>query len=113
MAYFAGSTLVYSKKFIDSAGADADPTTVQFYLRESVDGTDLEWTFNAVPVAGTHYPVGFNPIVKDSVGDYHVNVVARKPERYTGMWVGVGAIYDASLTTYFVRHSDIAMIDDP
>lgn len=111
MSFFVGSTLTFTKKFVDANGADADPSTVKFYLREGIDGVELEWTFNAAPVEGTHYPIGFNPIVKDSTGDYHVLVVARKPERQTGAWRGVGGVNDSSQTTYFVRHSEVSILD--
>lgn len=111
MSVNIGGLLVFSQKFTDANGADADPTVVKFYLREEIDGTELEWTFNAVPVEGTDYPAGMNPIVKDSTGDYHVNFVSRKPERHTGRWRGSGTIFQASESTQFVRHSLLALAE--
>lgn len=96
---------VFSVHFTNSAGADADPTAVTLTVREEIDGTELLWTFNAVPVSGTHYPVGMNPIVKDSTGDYHVDFLNRKPERLTGVWVGSGTIFQTKVETFLVRHS--------
>ena len=106
-----GSLVVFSVKFLDSAGADADPTVVRFHLREEIDGTELTWLFNASPTEGTHYPVGMNPIVKDSTGDYHVNVVARKPERHTGFWQGSGTIFQTSESVVFIRHSALSQVE--
>src|SRR3972149_1191056 len=106
-----GSLSVWSQKFTDAAGADADPTVIKFYLREEVDRTELEWTYAAVPVEGTDYPTGMNPVVKDSTGDYHVNFVTRKPERHTGRWRGSGVIFQASETTVLIQHSLLALAE--
>lgn len=111
MAYNIGSLIVWSKKFTDTAGADADPTSIKFFLREEIDGTELEWTYNAAPTEGTHYPTGMNPVVKDSTGDYHVNFIARKAERLTGRWLGSGTYFDANETTNFVRHSLLVLAE--
>lgn len=111
MSYSIGSLIVFAKKFTDAAAADADPTVVKFFLREELDGTELEWTYAAVPVQGTDYPTGMNPVVKDSTGDYHVNWIARKAERQTGRWRGSGVIFQASETVEFVRHSALALAE--
>lgn len=109
-----GSTLSFAVKFLDSNGADADPTTVTFRLREEIDGTERLWTFNAAPTEGTHYPTGTNPIVKDSTGDYSLAYVARKVERHTGFWKGVGSTpAQTKVQTFLVRHSGVADIDSP
>jgi hypothetical protein len=84
---------------------------VKFFLREELDGAELEWTYAAVPVAGTDYPTGQNPVVKDSTGDYHVNFVYRKPERHTGRWLGSGTIFQSSEETAFVRHSALTLAE--
>jgi len=106
-----GALITWSQNFTNSAGADADPTVVKFYLREEVDGTELEWTYAAVPVEGTDYPTGMNAVVKDSTGDYHVDFVTRKAERHTGRWRGSGTIFQASASTVFVRHSLIELAE--
>ncbi len=112
MSYNIGGTIVFSKKFTDAAGADADPTVVKFYLREEIDGTELEWNYAAVAVEGTDYPTGMNPIVKDSTGNYHVAWISRKPERHTGYWRGLGNDVDQSQqSTAFVQHSDVASVE--
>jgi len=103
-----GDTLTYSVLFENSSGTATDPTTVQFFLREGVDGTELSWTYNASPVAGTHYPVGANPITKSATGAYALAWVSRKPERHTGFWVGTGTVYQAQQDTQFVRHSGVS-----
>lgn len=108
---FIGSLITYSVIFTNSSNEAADPTLVQFWLRENVDGTELEWSYNASPVEGTHYPTGANPVVKDSTGNYHVDWVSRKPERHTGFWQSSGTIYQTSLTTVFVRHTALAGVE--
>jgi hypothetical protein len=102
-----------SPTFATSAGTATDPTVVKFYLREEVDGTELEWTYNASPTSGTHYPVGMQPIVRASAGVYSVAYDSRKPERVTGMWVGTGTVYNATQETLFVRHPGIEFLDSP
>lgn len=109
---FIGQLLTFSIQFTNTSGIAADPTVVKFYLREEVDGTELEWTYNAAPTEGTHYPTGMNPVVRDSAGAYHVAFVARKPERHTGVWKGSGnSVNQSSLTTAFVRHATIALVE--
>lgn len=102
-----------SPTFATSAGTATDPTVVKFYLREEVDGTELEWTYNASPTSGTHYPVGMQPVVRVSAGLFTVAYDSRKPERVTGMWVGTGTVYDAAQETLFVRHAPIEFLDNP
>ncbi len=102
-----GDPLTYSVLFEDEDGAPDDPSPVRFYLREGVDGTELAWLYDAAPVAGTHYPVGANPIVRDATGTYHVVWVSRKPERHTGYWLGSGAVFQSQQDTQFVRHSEV------
>lgn len=111
MSQCVGELKVWSKKFTDSVGADADPTVVKFFLREELTATELEWTYNAAPVSGTDYPTGMNPLVKDSTGDYHVNFVYRKPERHTGRWQGSGTIFQAGEETTLVRHSALVLAE--
>lgn len=100
--------------FATAAGTDTDPTTVKMFLREEVDGTELEWTFNASPTEGTHYPTGLNPIVKDSTGDYSVLYVARKPERVTVFWKFTNTtllVLTQNVSTLFVRHAGIDLVE--
>lgn len=113
MSIAIGTLYTFGHVFLDAAGVAADPSTVKFYVREHVDGTELEWTYNASAVSGTHYPVGMNPIVKNGTGDYELDYVARKPERVTGFFLGVGVVYDSAQATLFVRHAEIAIIDPP
>ena len=110
MAY-VGQDITFATVFTNSSDVEADPATVRFLLREGVDGTELEWLYNAAPVAGTHYPVGANAMVKGSTGNYHVLWLARKAERHTGFWQGAGTINQTSQTTVFVRHTDVVIVD--
>ncbi len=99
--------------FRNAAGTATDPTTIKFFMREEVDGTELEWTYNAAAVEGTHYPVGMQPIVKNGTGIYQLSYDARKPERVSGALVGTGTVVESVPFTLFVRHSDIETLDDP
>lgn len=113
MSIALGTRYPFAHVFLNDSGAATDPTVVKFYLREHVDGTELEWTYNAAPVAGTHYPVGMNPIVRNSAGNFELDYDSRKPERVTGFWVGTGTVYDSEQQTLFVRHAESATIDPP
>lgn len=114
MSVVLGNRYTFSSPtFQTSAGTATDPTVVKFYMREEVDGTELEWTYNASPVAGTHYPVGMQPVARASAGVYSVPYDTRKPERVTGLWVGTGTVYDAVQQTLFVRHVEIGFLDNP
>ncbi len=113
MSISIGTSYTFTHVFLNDAGSATDPSVVKFYLREHVDGTELEWTYNAAPVSGTHYPVGMNPIVRNGAGDFEVDYVSRKPERVTGMFVGTGTVFDSAQATLFVRHAEIAALDPP
>jgi hypothetical protein len=112
MSYFIGSRIPFTKRFA-VAGVATDPTLIQFFLREQIDGTFLEWIYNAAPVAGTHYPLGMNPMVRGSAGNYSVAFDARKPEALIGFWRGTGTVNDSTQVTAFVRHVDIPAVDNP
>ncbi len=106
-----GQAITYSIVYTNSSGVETNPTTSRFFLREGVDGTELQWTYDAAPVAGTHYPVGANPIVRNGAGNDSVEWVTRKPERHTGFWHGAGNDVDqTSQVTYFVRHSEVESV---
>jgi hypothetical protein len=106
-----GGTVTFTVAFTNTSGSATDPTTVSFWLNEVVDASEREWTYNAAPVEGTHYPTGANPIVKDATGNYHVVYVTRKAERHVGFWLGTGTVNQSSQTTVFVRHTDVRAID--
>ena len=107
---FIGSQITFAVVVTDTSAAEADPTSVRFFLREAIDSTELEWTYDAAPVAGTHYPAGANPIVRDSQGNYSLAWVTRKPERHTGFWRGSGNVNQTAQTTVLVRHSEIEAV---
>lgn len=109
-----GEHVSLTAHIVDSAGADTDPTTVKMFLREEVDGTELEWIYNAAPTEGTHYPTGMNAVVKDSTGDYSVLFVLRKPERHTVFWKVTNTALvtlTQNLSTVFVRHAGIDLVE--
>lgn len=108
-----GQALTFSVAFTNDSDTAADPATVKFYLREEVDGTELEWTYDDSPVEGTHYPEDMNPITTDSTGTYELVFVARKPERHTGFWNGTGnSVEQSSQVTAFVRHAGVTLAGD-
>jgi hypothetical protein len=106
-----GGTTTFSVAFTSTTGTATDPTVITFLLREGIDGTEREWTYNAVPIQGTHYPTGTNPIVRDSAGAFHVVYVTRKPERHVGFWRGTGTVNQSSQVTVFVAHSDVVLVE--
>ncbi len=113
MSIEIGELYSFVQKFTTSAGVDADPSLVEFWLREEVDGTELQWTFTN-PGLVTTSPTGFSSvIVRDSAGDFHLDFNARKPERLTAQWRGVGTVLVFPPETVFVRHSGIVAIDNP
>lgn len=111
MSIDLGTSYPFAVTFENSAGAATDPSSVRFLLREEVDGTELEWIYNMSPVAGTHYPVGMNPITRTGAGLFALSFVTRKPERHTGYWLGAGTVFYAEQQTVFVRHSEVSAID--
>lgn len=106
-----GEQITFTQKFTTSAGVDADPTTVSFFLREEVDGTELEWSMTGATGVVISTPTGMNAIVKDSTGDYHLAFTARKPERISAQWTGPGTVLVFAAETVFVRHSAIALLE--
>lgn len=113
MSYTLGDQYTFQKVFTNSAGTATDPTLIKLYLREEIDQTELEWTYNASPVSGTHYPAGMNAMVRNGTGDYSVAYVLRKPERITAAFVGTGAVVDAEVITVLVRYTGIDALDPP
>lgn len=104
----------FTAHFATTAGTDTDPTTVKFFLREEIDGTELEWTYNAAPTEGTHYPTGMNPVVKDSTGDFSVLFTVRKAERHTAFFKYTNTallVLTQNLRTLLVRHPAIALVE--
>lgn len=111
MSVFVGSLITFSTLFTNSSGVGTDPAAIRFILRENLDGTELLWTYNAVPVAGTDYPVGMNPLARTAAGAYNVPWIARKPELQVGLFIGSGTVFQVFQYNRFVRHTDIATIE--
>ena len=106
-----GELKTFTQKFTTTAGVDADPTVVELWLREGIDGTELRWTYTTIGAVTTS-PTGFTSvIVRDSAGDFHLDFNARKPERLTAQWVGTGTVSVHPPETVFVRHSEIAALE--
>ena len=106
-----GELKTFTQKFTTTAGVDADPAVVQLWLREEIDGTELQWTYTTSGAVTTS-PTGFSSvIVRDSAGDFHLDFNARKPERLTAQWVGTGTVVTVAPETVFVRHSLIGALE--
>lgn len=113
MSFNLGQLIVFSVKFLDAAGADVDPASVEFWLREEIDGTELHWILTP-PATVVLTPTGMNDITRDSAGDFHVNFIARKPERITVQWIGATAVtVIPAQQAVFVRHSGITALYHP
>lgn len=111
MSHQLGSTYTAIQKFTNSAGTDTDPAVVRVWLREHIDGTELEWTYTTSGAVTTS-PTGFsNVIVRDSAGDFHLDITWRKAERHVIQWVGAGTVLVHPPETIFVRHSMIAALE--
>ena len=111
MSLEIGEIKSFVQKFTTAAGVDADPAVVRFWLREHIDGTELEWSYTTSGAVVTS-PTGFTSvIVRDSAGDFHLDFNARKPERITGQWTGLGTVIVHPPETVFVRHSAIAALE--
>jgi hypothetical protein len=97
---------------IDTGDA-ANPTTVTLFLLEELPGGEERmWTYNAVPVEGTHYPTGENPITTTGTGAFELEYVPRIEERHTGEWKGAGNnVHQVFPFTFFVRHSGLQSIE--
>lgn len=111
MSFTLGQQIDFAMEFTNSSDAAADPDTVKFFLLENIDGTQLEWTYNASPVEGTDFPTGLLAMVKDSTGNYRVPYIARKPERLVGTFIGTGTIFQSQELTEFVRHSENRLVE--
>ena len=106
-----GELVTFVQKFTTTAGVDDDPAFVELWVREEIDGTELRWTYTTSGAVTTS-PTGFSSvIVRDSAGDFHLDFNARKPERLTAQWTGVGTVLVYLPETVFVRHSLIVALE--
>lgn len=72
-----------------SGGVAADPTTVTATVRKP-DGTT------------TNYTVAAGQIVKDSVGNYHLDIAADTAGRWSYKFAGTGAVIDVEQGVFYV-----------
>lgn len=80
--YIEGQLVRLSASFTDAAGAAADPDTVTFrHQPVSVSGSTVT----------THtYPSGSTDIVRDSTGEYHIDVSMDDPGTHYWRWESTG-----------------------
>jgi hypothetical protein len=96
--YSVGQAVRLTAAFTNIAGAAADPTAVTCLVRSTKNGLT------------TTYVVAAGQIVKDSVGNYHLDVtVTSEGDGYWFYrWVGTGAITAAGDGTFGVLNSVFA-----
>jgi hypothetical protein len=105
-----GELHTFTQTFNTAAGALVDPASVVFWLREEVDGTELQWILTP-PATAVLTPAGFAAISRTSIGLFTVAYTTRKPERVTGQWIGAGTVLVNPPETLLVRHSIISGIE--
>ena len=79
--------------FVNNAGAEADPTTVTFFLHDSEgEVTELIYLTDV-------------ELVRTAAGRYYVVVDANKPGRWTYRFESTGAVKAADEKSFTVRRS--------
>jgi hypothetical protein len=94
-AYDIGDLRALGVTFQNAAGSDADPTTITFRLLEP-DGTVTVFVY------GTDAEV-----VRDALGQYHVDWTLAQSGRHVARWEGTGAVHASVEDELYARRSDI------
>lgn len=90
-----GDVVRCSVVFTNTAGTAADPTAISFMLKKTSGGSTT-----------THTTTGTPPlVVKDSTGNYHIDIPADVRGTYYWRWIGTGAVAAASEGTFYVSIS--------
>lgn len=87
MAIDKGDLVRVTGAFTNTAGAAIDPTTVTFSFR-----------INAGATVTYVYPT---TVVKDAVGNYHVDIDANASGTFHYRWAGSGAVGQGADESYF------------
>lgn len=90
-SYDIGDSRRFSVAFTDINGAAADPSAIAFKMVEP-DGTETSYVY------GTD-----SELVKDSLGNYHVDWVFSKAGRHIIRFEGTGAVTAAEQDEVYVR----------
>lgn len=77
--------------FKDDAGAEADPSTVKFKFRPPGSATVTTYVY------GTDVQ-----LVKDSTGNYHVDIDANVPGTWKWRWISTGSVKGATTGSFRV-----------
>lgn len=88
--YDVGDSVRISSKFTVLRVAE-DPTTVVLKIKKPGATTSIEYSF------------ALSEVVKDSVGNYHVDIAIDKSGRWQYRWEGTGACHAASEGSFMVR----------
>ena len=94
--YDIGDVVRVSAAFLDSSDLAADPTGVVVSYRNPSSGVVTTLTYG-VDVE----------VVKDSIGNYHVDITTAAHGRYTYKWVGTGAVAATVEGFFHVRESNV------
>ncbi len=92
--YVKGTDVTVSAVFKNAAGVAADPTAVFFSVKDP-EGTETDYT----------YGVGI-AIVKDSTGNYHINVDANMPGTWHYRFYSTGTVKAADEGAFTVSPSN-------
>lgn len=90
-----GTGVTTTQTFINSSGAETDPTTVTVVIREP-DGTKLTFVY-----------LTDVEVVRDSAGVFHLSFVPDQVGAYGIRWVGTGTVAYAEETFFEVEASRV------
>jgi len=95
IAYDVGDSRRLKATFKDTAGTIADPTTINFKIREP-DGVETTYVF------GTD-----SELVKEGTGIYYVDWTMAKPGRHIGRFIGTGNIIGTENYEFYARRKEV------
>jgi hypothetical protein len=96
--YQKGDLVTVAVEFLDSDDAPVDPDTVTF-LYTPPSGTTVEFAFSDSP----------SEVVKDSVGNYHVDLVPDESGQYFYRWESTGSGQAAENGEFMVEPSNFTV----
>jgi hypothetical protein len=95
VAYDIGDLRRIPVAFTDIAGAPADPTSVTFKITEP-DGTTTSYLY-----------LTDAELVRDSLGNFHVDWPFVKPGRHAVEWAGSGLVQAVGITEIWARRRQV------
>jgi hypothetical protein len=95
--YDVGDLARISALFEDADGTDADPSAVAFHI-EDPSGNVEDYAYGASPTE----------IVRDSIGNYHIDISIDEPGDWHYRWVATGSGQGAQEGQLMVRPRQVA-----